>query len=120
MPLWIAGQVFPYDSHVRYWEKELRPRIRAPHRYLGAVGFREKARLLSGALCLLAPSSVAETSSLVTMEAMACGTPVVGFRSGALPELIEEGHTGFVVDDVRQILKGMGFDRKQIRYEKYD
>ena len=55
---------------------------------------------MTQARCLLIPSLVAETSSLVAMEALACGTPVIAFRTGALPEIVEHGKTGFVVDDV--------------------
>jgi glycosyltransferase involved in cell wall biosynthesis len=119
--------VFPYESHQRYWAEELRPRIRVPHRFLGAVGFAEKARSLAGARCLVAPSTVAETSSLVTMEALACGTPVVAFRSGALPELIDDSVTGFVVEDVQQMSLAIGaaegLDRaacRRVARERFD
>ena len=50
---------------------------------------------------------MAETSSLVAMESLACGTPVVAFGSGALPEIIEHGRTGFVVSDVRELAEAL-------------
>lgn len=100
VPLWIAGAVFPYPEHERYFREVLLPRIRAPHRYLGPVGFQEKVRLLAHARCLLMASQVPETSSLVAMEALACGSPVVAFPSGAIGALIENGKTGFLVPDV--------------------
>lgn len=62
------------------------------------LDFRPKRRFLTAARCLLMPSLIAETSSLVAMEAIACGTPVVAFPVGALPEIIEPGVTGFLVD----------------------
>lgn len=99
-PLLLAGQVFPYPEHRAYFEAMIAPELDPRCRFVGPVGFAAKRRLLAGARCLLVPSLAAETSSLVAMEALACGTPVIALRRGALPEIVEHGRTGFVVDDV--------------------
>lgn len=99
----LAGDVFPYPSHRDYFNNVIAPRLDRRRRFVGPLNFRRKRRLLSGARALLVPSLVPETSSLVTMEALACGTPVIAFGNGALPELIDDGRTGFLVDDAKEM-----------------
>jgi glycosyltransferase involved in cell wall biosynthesis len=108
VPLIIAGRVFPYEAHQRYFQLEIAPRMNQCVRFVGPAGFRKKRHLLSCARCLLVPSTVAETSSLVAMEAAASGTPVIAFRSGALPEIVEHGRTGFIVADEHEMAEAIG------------
>ncbi len=108
VPLLVAGRVFPYEAHLRYWEDELRPLLgRGRARFVGEVGGARKRRLLAGARCLVVPSLAEETSSLVAMEAAAAGTPVVALRRGALPEVVEDGRTGWLADDVDGLAEGI-------------
>jgi glycosyltransferase involved in cell wall biosynthesis len=98
VPLFIAGQVFAYEAHLQYFRREIAPRLSRCIRFIGPAGFRKKRRLMREAKCVLIPSTAPETSSLVAIEALASGTPVIAFRSGALPEIVEHGRTGFIVD----------------------
>lgn len=105
--LLIAGEVFPYDVHRRYFAEEVAPRLDRRRRFLGPVGFVRKRRLLTAARCLLIPSTAPETSSLVAREALACGTPVVAFPNGALRDTVEDGRTGFLVDGVERMAEAI-------------
>jgi glycosyltransferase involved in cell wall biosynthesis/CelD/BcsL family acetyltransferase involved in cellulose biosynthesis len=107
VPLLIAGCVFPYPEHQRYFEDEIAPLLDERRRFVGPVGSRRKRALLALARCLLVPSRAPETSSLVAMEALACGTPVIAYSAGALPSIVEHGRTGFVVRDSHQMAEGI-------------
>lgn len=100
VPVLLAGEAFPYAEHLQYLHEQIEPRLGEGARLLGPVGGAEKTRLLARARCLLLPTTAPETSSLAAMEAFAVGTPVVAYRSGAIPEIVEDGRTGFLVDDV--------------------
>ncbi|MBA3915151.1 MAG: GNAT family N-acetyltransferase [Acidobacteriales bacterium] len=100
LPLYLAGELYDYPSHREYFESEIVPRLNGRHKFLGAVGGDRKRDLLAGARCVVISSSAPETSSLVCMEALASGTPVVAFPVGALPELVDHGRTGFLVEGV--------------------
>ncbi len=104
----LAGEVFPYEAHLQYFQQEIEPRLGAGVSLVGSVGTVEKSRLLRGARCLLLPTLAPETSSLVAMEAAAEGTPVVAYRSGAVPEVVEHGVTGLLVSGVEEMADAIG------------
>jgi hypothetical protein len=87
--------------------------------YIGEISDGEKPAFFSGAIALLAPIDWPEPFGLVTIEAMACGTPVIAFNRGAVPEIVEHGLTGFVVEDetsaVAAVHKVDRLSRKKIR-----
>jgi glycosyltransferase involved in cell wall biosynthesis len=97
-PIKIAAKIDKLDWD--YFEEEIRPLLSLPHvEYIGEIGDVEKSDFLSGAIALLAPIEWPEPFGLVQIEAMACGTPVIAFNRGAAPEVVENGLTGFIVED---------------------
>jgi glycosyltransferase involved in cell wall biosynthesis len=118
LPIKIAAKVDKVDQD--YFEQRIRPLLALPHvEYIGEIGDHEKADFLSGALALLVTIDWPEPFGLVMIEALACGTPVVAFNRGAVPEIVEEGVTGFVVEDesgAATALKGIEqLSRQKIR-----
>jgi len=98
LPIKIAAKVDRVD--VDYYEREIRPMLELPDvEYVGEIGDADKSAFLSGALALLLPIDWPEPFGLVMIEAMACGTPVVAYPSGSVPEVIEHGVTGLIVED---------------------
>jgi glycosyltransferase involved in cell wall biosynthesis len=98
LPLKIAAKVDRVD--IEYFEREIKPLLQLPGiEYIGEIGDEEKSDFLSGALALLMPIDWPEPFGLVMIEAMACGTPVIAYGSGAVPEIVEDGLTGFIVDN---------------------
>jgi glycosyltransferase involved in cell wall biosynthesis len=96
MPLRIAAKL-PRGER-RFFKERLEPLIDGKHvQLVGEVDDQEKQEFLAGAAALLFPIDWPEPFGLVMIEAMACGTPVIAFRSGSVPEVIEDGVTGFIV-----------------------
>lgn len=118
-PLKIAAKVDAADK--AYWETVIKPMIDANPliEFVGEIGDHQKSAFLGGAEALLFPIDWPEPFGLVMIEAMACGTPVVAFRCGSTPEVIEDGETGFLVDTLEQAVAATGrahlLDRAAIR-----
>ncbi len=98
VPLKIAAKVDRAD--IDYYEEEIRPLMNSRYvEYIGEINDDEKSTFLSGAIALLVPIDWPEPFGLVMIEAMACGTPVIAYNRGSVSEIIDEGVTGFVVED---------------------
>ncbi|MCH7577860.1 MAG: glycosyltransferase family 4 protein [Chloroflexi bacterium] len=103
----IAGKVDPVDRD--YYEAAVKPRVDGRDVvFLGEADQRTKRELYARAACVLMPICWDEPFGLVMVEAMACGTPVIAFARGAAPELIVDGETGFLVNDVDSMLEALG------------
>jgi glycosyltransferase involved in cell wall biosynthesis len=118
IPLRIAAKVDRADQD--YYDAIIKPMIDHPLvEYIGEIGDHEKSDFLSGAIGLLLPIDWPEPFGLVMIEAMACGTPVIAYDRGSVPEIVEDGKTGFVVGDetsaVAAVARLPKLDRQAVR-----
>jgi glycosyltransferase involved in cell wall biosynthesis len=119
LPLKIAAKIDRVDQS--YWDDEIRPLIeRYPNvEFIGEINEGQKAQFLGEASALLFPVEWPEPFGLVMIEAMACGTPVIAFRRGSVPEIVENGTSGFIVDTVEQAVDAVHriprLDRSRVR-----
>lgn len=102
----IVGKHYAGFAKDKYWTEQIAPQIDGKQiEYLGFIsGQPAKQQLLSSAKALLMPSIWQEPFGLVMVEALACGTPVIGVNRGAIPELIEDGKTGWLVDGIDEAM----------------
>jgi glycosyltransferase involved in cell wall biosynthesis len=99
-PIFLAAKVDRVDQE--YFDTVMRPLLKHPLvEFLGEVNDAEKQNLLGGALGVLLPIDWPEPFGLTMIEAMACGTPTIAFNAGSVPEIIDDGRTGFIVSDVQ-------------------
>lgn len=104
--LLLAGRIDP--TQVEYFESAIKPRLNENIQYVGELTENQLSEFYGSAKALLYPIEWEEPFGLVVTEAMACGTPVIAYRRGSMPELIEDGKTGFVIDsDINQLAKAM-------------
>jgi glycosyltransferase involved in cell wall biosynthesis len=118
MRLKIAAKVDAVDKY--YMETKIRPLLDHPLvEFIGEISEKEKSEFLGNAYALLFPIDWVEPFGLVMIEAMACGTPTIAFRQGSVPEIIEHGVTGFVVENIDESLEALEkiqkFDRVRCR-----
>ncbi|QWC57171.1 glycosyltransferase [Erythrobacter sp. 3-20A1M] len=118
-PLKIAAKIDPVDQE--YWDSEIRPLVEAHDaiEYIGEVNETQKAELLGNAGALLFPIDWPEPFGLVMIEAMSCGTPVVAWRNGSVPEVMEDRVTGRIVDSMDEAVAAvdevLALDRAEVR-----
>lgn len=115
----IAAKIDRVDQ--AYWDEKIRAMVEVHSNveYIGEINEHEKAAFLGDASALLFPVDWPEPFGLVMIEAMACGTPVVAFRRGSVPEIIEDGTSGFIVDTIEQAVFAVqrisSLDRAKVR-----
>ena len=106
MPLKIAAKVDRADR--RYFKREIEPLLSDPHiEWLGEINDKDKDEFLGNAYALLFPIDWPEPFGLVMIEAMACGTPIIAYDRGSVPEVMENGVTGFIVNEIEQAVEAV-------------
>lgn len=118
IPLKIAAKVDHVD--IAYFETVVKPLLDDPLiEFIGEIGDADKSEFLGNALALLFPINWPEPFGLVMIEAMACGTPVIAWNRGSVPEVLEDGVTGFIVNDESEALAALArveqLDRRAVR-----
>ncbi|TRC77984.1 glycosyltransferase family 4 protein [Mesorhizobium sp. WSM4307] len=119
MPLKIAAKIDSVDR--AFWRERVEPQVlrNSNVEFIGEINERQKAEFLGNAAALLFPIDWPEPFGLVTIEAMACGTPVVAFNRGAVPEVIDDGVSGFIVDNIAEAVRAVhrigDLDRSRVR-----
>jgi glycosyltransferase involved in cell wall biosynthesis len=118
MRLRIAAKTDAADHD--YMEQVIRPILsNSSAEFIGEIGDKDKKEFLANAYALLFPIDWPEPFGLVIIEAMACGTPIIAYRCGSVPELIQDGITGYIVDDIEGALHALrkipAFDRRRCR-----
>jgi len=104
LPLIIAAKLDRIDR--RHFEEKVEPYLNDNQiKWVGEVDEHQRNDLMSKAMCLLHPISFREPFGLNMIEAMACGCPVIAFRRGSIPEIIEDGKTGFIVEDTVEMIE---------------
>lgn len=98
--LFLAGRLDPVQKD--YFKKSIKPHLGKKIKFLGEVSHQEKSRLFGGAKALLYPIEWHEPFGLIMVEAMACGTPVIAFKRGSVPEVVKNGKSGFVVENIEE------------------
>ena len=102
LPLKLAGKMQD-QKEIEYFDELVAPHLVGDIEYLGEVSHGEKVELLQNARATLFPIEWEEPFGLVMIESMACGTPVIATRWGAVPEVIEDGRSGIIVDSYREM-----------------
>ena len=105
MPLFIAAKLDALD--LNYYQQEIGPQLGGQVKWVGEVEEKERNGLMSEALCLLHPITWPEPFGLTMIESMACGTPVIAFNQGSIPEVIDDGKTGYVVEDTEGMINAI-------------
>jgi glycosyltransferase involved in cell wall biosynthesis len=118
MPIKIAAKVDAVDKD--YFESEIRGLLDHPLvEYIGEIGEHEKAEFLGNAFALMFLINWQEPFGLVMIEAMACATPVIAYRMGSVPEVVDDGTTGYIVDNMNAASEAVGridaLDRRTVR-----
>lgn len=105
LPLTIAAKLDKANPHdTQYFYEYIQPQLSDQIRWAGEVDEKERNMLMSKALCMLHPITWREPFGLTLIEGMACGCPIVAFNKGSIPEIIVDGKTGFIVDDLAEMI----------------